>query len=190
MADFNYVDGKLVEIEPVDVTDDGALVGLNGPYRVIGAAVHLTGTHNGSVHLEDGASLTLVGVLNGSLQVAGGCTAAISTRHNGSLHIAAGGAVRVAGSRAARFTSRRKASSGSSAEVDMAARFTMTAVTNSPESAAAACKVTAITSRSRGRVSASRRGTAGTRRSTSGESSGPGVLSLPTRSTAAIAGAP
>ena len=97
MADFNYVDGKLVEIEPVDVTDDGALVGLNGPYRVIGAAVHLTGTHNGSVHLEDGASLTLVGVLNGSLQVAGGCTAAISTRHNGSLHIAAGGAVRVAG---------------------------------------------------------------------------------------------
>lgn len=98
MGDFNFVDGELVEVKPVDVTEDGILGGFNGPYRVIGAAVRLTGVHNGGVHLSDGASLILIGTHNGSLHVSANCSVDIATSHNGSLHINAGGIARVTGS--------------------------------------------------------------------------------------------
>lgn len=97
MADFKYVDGELVEIEPIHVSEDGDLGGYDGPYEVTGAAVRLIGVHNGSVRLDDGASLTLTGTLNGSLHLSGGCTADISTNHNGSLHVGAGATVHVTG---------------------------------------------------------------------------------------------
>jgi len=97
MGDFDYVNGELVEIEPVYVTENAVLSGYDGPYQVIGAAVRLIGTHNGSVGLDDGASLTLSGSLNGSLHLSGGCTANIAGGHNGSLHIGAGATVHVTG---------------------------------------------------------------------------------------------
>ena len=97
MSEFNYVNGELVEVEPVDVTEDGVLSGSKGAYRVTGADVRLIGTHNGSVHLLDGASLTLAGTINGSLHVSSGCTAHIASNHNGSLHVAASGSASVTG---------------------------------------------------------------------------------------------
>lgn len=93
MPSFEYVDGQMVKVPDMEITESGTLGGDVRSTLIVRSGVQLTTTGDitGTVQIQRGASLSAIGHVAGTVHVASGAQAEFHSRMAGTLHVDSGG---------------------------------------------------------------------------------------------------
>lgn len=93
MPSYEYVDGRMVEIPDIEITESGTLERDVRSTLIVRSGVQLTtsGDISGTVQVQRGASLSAIGHVSGTVHVASGAQAEFHSRMDGTLHVDSGG---------------------------------------------------------------------------------------------------